>query len=213
MTLPNDLLLVTTYDIDRVGIATILDKSMRYKVHTLSPNRIASSFFEGVSPTPIGLIDIELHDTDPVLVANHLSEYRPGMPLLFFARGESPQLFLRGVRNGILGTVHKTDSPKELLRKLDCALQKQNLWNKEELKRIQACFSLDPSVSGLEMSLTQRESDVLMKLSCGMTNRQIADDLSISYETVKEHVQHILRKIGVTDRTQAAVWAVRKRLC
>jgi DNA-binding NarL/FixJ family response regulator len=120
---------------------------------------------------------------------------------------------MRGVRNGILGTVHKTDSPQELLRKLDCALQRQNLWNKEELKRIQACFSLDPSVAGLEMSLTQRESDVLMKLSCGMTNRQIADDLSISYETVKEHVQHILRKIGVTDRTQAAVWAVRKRLC
>lgn len=213
MTHLNDLLLVTTYDIDRVGIATILDHSMRYKVHPLRPNRIASSFFEGVSQTPIGLIDIELHDTDPIAVANHLSEYRPGMPLLFFARGDSPQLFLRGVRNGVLGTVQKTDSPQELLRKLDCAAHKQNLWNKEELKRIQACFSPDPSVSGLELSLTQRESYVLTKLSCGMTNRQIAEELSISYETVKEHVQHILRKIGVTDRTQAAVWAARKRLC
>jgi DNA-binding NarL/FixJ family response regulator len=46
----------------------------------------------------------------------------------------------------------------------------------------------------------------------GLTNKQIAQHLEISYETVKEHVQHILRKLGVTDRTQAAVWAVRHGL-
>jgi DNA-binding NarL/FixJ family response regulator len=49
-------------------------------------------------------------------------------------------------------------------------------------------------------------------LALGLTNKEIAQALHISYETVKEHVQHILRKIGVTDRTQAAVWAVRKQL-
>jgi DNA-binding NarL/FixJ family response regulator len=64
----------------------------------------------------------------------------------------------------------------------------------------------------MEVPLTHRESDVLSKLSCGLTNKRIAEDLGISYETVKEHVQHILRKIGVNDRTQAAVWAVRNRL-
>jgi DNA-binding NarL/FixJ family response regulator len=46
----------------------------------------------------------------------------------------------------------------------------------------------------------------------GLTNKEIAKMLKISYETVKEHVQHILRKIGVKDRTQAAVWAVRNEL-
>ena len=46
----------------------------------------------------------------------------------------------------------------------------------------------------------------------GLTNKQIADAMHISYETVKEHVQHLLRKFGLTDRTQAAVWAVRKGL-
>ena len=53
---------------------------------------------------------------------------------------------------------------------------------------------------------------MLRQLACGLTNKQIAEALHISNETVKEHVQHILRKIGVTDRTQAAVWAVRKEL-
>src|SRR5205809_3447116 len=64
----------------------------------------------------------------------------------------------------------------------------------------------------VEVPLTQRESEVLRHLASGATNKEIATALSISYETVKEHVQHILRKIGVNDRTQAAVWAVRKNL-
>ena len=62
----------------------------------------------------------------------------------------------------------------------------------------------------IEVPLTQRESEVLRQLAYGLTNKEIANTLKISYETVKEHVQHILRKIGVSDRTQAAVWAVAK---
>ena len=67
-------------------------------------------------------------------------------------------------------------------------------------------------MASLATSLTDRELQVLKQLATGSTNKQIAQALGISYETVKEHVQHILRKVGVADRTQAAVWAVRKGL-
>jgi DNA-binding CsgD family transcriptional regulator len=60
--------------------------------------------------------------------------------------------------------------------------------------------------------LTQREREVLCQLASGLTNRQIAEALHISYEAVKEHVQDVLRKVGVSDRSQAAVWAARKQL-
>ncbi|MFN4904556.1 MAG: response regulator transcription factor [Planctomycetota bacterium] len=212
MTLTHDLFLITSFDIDRSGLASILDTSMRYKLHTLRPNRINSSLFEGTDSSLIGMIDAELFDADPIAVASELSEYRPGIPLLFVARSDSPQLFLRGLQCGVLGVVQKTESPGDILRKLDAAVRKQNLWNKEELRRYQACFSTGPSIPGLETPFTLRESDVLSKLAVGLTNRRIAEELGISYETVKEHVQHILRKVGVTDRTQAAVWAVRNRL-
>ena len=66
--------------------------------------------------------------------------------------------------------------------------------------------------SPLDVPLTVREYEVLTGMCDGKTNRRIAEDLNISYETVKEHVQHLLRKIGVADRTQAAVWAVRNQL-
>ncbi len=62
------------------------------------------------------------------------------------------------------------------------------------------------------MQLTKRESEVLKQLALGLTNKEIAQSLGISYETVKEHVQHILQKLSVSDRTQAAVWAVRRNL-
>jgi DNA-binding NarL/FixJ family response regulator len=212
MTLTHDLLLITSFDIDRSGLASIVDESMRYKLHMLRPNRIIPSLFDGIDASPVGLIDAELFDADPIAVAGELSSFRPGIPLLFLARSESPHLFLRGVQRGVLGIVQKTDKPDEILRKLDAAVQRKNLWNKEEIRRYQACFSTAPAISGLDIPLTLRESDVLGKLATGLTNRRIAEELGISYETVKEHVQHILQKVGVTDRTQAAVWAVRNRL-
>jgi DNA-binding NarL/FixJ family response regulator len=57
--------------------------------------------------------------------------------------------------------------------------------------------------------LTERELQVLRHVAHGLSNREIGGSLGISIETVKEHVQNILRKIDVKDRTQAAVWAVK----
>jgi DNA-binding NarL/FixJ family response regulator len=212
VTIVHDLVLVTSYDIDRLGLSTILDSSMKYKVHTVRPCRITPCFFETLNHQPIGLIDADLQDTDPIEVAGILTQYKPGMPVLLFARSEAPRLFLRGVATGLLGMIPKSDEPQDLLRKLDCASERKSLWNKEEIRRFQSCLSCASRVSGLEVPLTHRESDVLSKLSSGLTNKGIAEELGISCETVKEHVQHILRKIGVNDRTQAAVWAVRNRL-
>ena len=58
--------------------------------------------------------------------------------------------------------------------------------------------------------LTARESQVLRQIALGLSNREIAETLAISVETVKEHVQNLLRKLALNDRTQAAVWAVRQ---
>ena len=60
-----------------------------------------------------------------------------------------------------------------------------------------------------ESPLTNRETQVLRHVSMGLKNREIGKSLGISVETVKEHVQNILRKLDVNDRTQAAVWAIR----
>jgi len=64
----------------------------------------------------------------------------------------------------------------------------------------------------LRVDLTNREMQVLRHVSMGLSNREVGKSLGISVETVKEHVQNILRKLNVNDRTQAAVWAVKSQL-
>ncbi|MBC7317466.1 MAG: response regulator transcription factor, partial [Chloroflexi bacterium] len=71
---------------------------------------------------------------------------------------------------------------------------------------IQAMQSKQPIEDDM-VQLTQRETQVLRHIALGLSNREIANSLDISVETVKEHVQNILRKLNVNDRTQAAVWA------
>lgn len=68
------------------------------------------------------------------------------------------------------------------------------------------------SNNGSDSPLTSRETQVLNHVSMGLSNREIGKSLGISVETVKEHVQNILRKLDVNDRTQAAVWAIKTAL-
>ena len=60
--------------------------------------------------------------------------------------------------------------------------------------------------------MTERETQVLRHIAMGLSNKEIASSLQLSLDTVKEHVQNILRKLDAGDRTQAAVWAVRNKL-
>jgi DNA-binding NarL/FixJ family response regulator len=60
--------------------------------------------------------------------------------------------------------------------------------------------------------LTRRETQVLRHVAMGLSNREIGKSLGISVETIKEHVQNILRKLDVNDRTQAAIWALKREL-
>ena len=69
---------------------------------------------------------------------------------------------------------------------------------------------LDPKAD--DVPLTRREYQVLRHLAYGLSNREIARSLTISIETVKEHVQNVLRKLKVSGRTAAAVWIVKRGL-
>ena len=63
-----------------------------------------------------------------------------------------------------------------------------------------------------DIPLTKRELQVLQQVAMGLSNREVGKALGISVETAKEHVQNILRKLDVNDRTKAAVWAVKRGL-
>ncbi len=158
------------------------------------------------------LLDIRMPDGDGLNALGRIKLERPNMPVLILSTYDNPTYVARAVALGANGYLLKGASREKLLEAIRLAAQGQTSWTREELRRVTGALATPRLAGDVEVPLTQRESEVLRQLAHGLTNKEIALALHISYETVKEHVQHILRKIGVSDRTQAAVWAVRKGL-
>jgi DNA-binding NarL/FixJ family response regulator len=158
------------------------------------------------------LLDIRMPDGDGLTALGRIKLEKPDMPVLMLSTFDNPTYIARAVALGASGYVLKGCTRDYLLNAIRVSAVGESAWTRDELRRVTGALATPRLAADVEVPLTQRESEVLRQLAYGLTNKEIAQALHISYETVKEHVQHILRKIGVSDRTQAAVWAVRKKL-
>ena len=158
------------------------------------------------------LVDIRMPDGDGLTALGRIKLEKPEMPVVMLSTFDNPTYIARAVALGASGYLLKDCARDELLGAIRTAASGESAWTRDELRRVTGALATPRLAADVEVPLTQRESEVLRQLAYGLTNKEIAQQLHISYETVKEHVQHILRKIGVSDRTQAAVWAVRKKL-
>lgn len=158
------------------------------------------------------LLDIRMPDGDGLTALGRIKLDKPDLPILMLSTFDNPTYIARSVALGASGYLLKGSSRDELIKAIKSAAAGESAWTRDELRRVTGALATPRLAADVEVPLTQRESEVLRQLAYGLTNKEIAQALHISYETVKEHVQHILRKIGVSDRTQAAVWAVRKQL-
>jgi len=158
------------------------------------------------------LLDIRMEGGDGLNTLGRLKLDFPELPIVIFSAYDNPTYIARAVALGAAGFVMNNAPRERLLDAIRKAAAGDSAWTREELRRVTGALAAPRLTGDIEVPLTQRESEVLRQMALGLTNKEIAKMLGISYETVKEHVQHILRKIGVTDRTQAAVWAVRKNL-
>jgi DNA-binding NarL/FixJ family response regulator len=158
------------------------------------------------------LLDVRMPRCDGLKALGRIKLERPDQPVLMLSSHDNPTYVARSVALGANGYLLKTSDREQLLDAVRRAGQGETIWTREELRRVTGALATPRMVNEIDIPLTQRETEVLKQLSLGLTNKEIAQALEISYETVKEHVQHILRKLGVADRTQAAVWAVRRGL-
>ena len=155
------------------------------------------------------LLDIRMPGGDGLNTLGRLKLDYPDLPIVMYSGFDNPTYIARAVALGASGYILKTCSKNELVDAITKAATGENTWTRNELRRVTGALATPRPGIDLEVPLTQREIQIVEHLCEGNSNKQIGDALDISYETVKEHVQHILRKVGVTDRTQAAVWAVR----
>jgi len=157
------------------------------------------------------MVDVRLPDGDGLQLLSKIKLEKPNQNSLVISSYDHPTYVAKAVAYGANGFLLKSDPINRIVDSIRKVAAGESIWTKEEMRKISSGLS-GLQKGDLEIPLTIRENEVLQQLSNGLTNKEIAMALGISYETVKEHVQHLLRKIGVSDRTQAAVWAVRRNL-
>lgn len=205
------LLVADDHEVVRCGLRTLFEGTDIEVVAEVSTGEAAIRYALE-NEVDVVLLDIRMPDGDGLNALGRIKLEKPDLPILMLSTFDNPTYVARAVALGAAGFLLKGGTRDQLIDTIRKAAAGESAWTRDELRRVTGALATPRLTADVEVPLTQRESEVLRQLAYGLTNKEIAQALHISYETVKEHVQHILKKIGVSDRTQAAVWAVRKKL-
>jgi DNA-binding NarL/FixJ family response regulator len=158
----------------------------------------------------LALIDVRMPDLDGLATCRSIKHELPATSAILVTMYENPQYFLEALRSGASGYVLKDITQRELLATVRRVLRGESVLSPDIVMRVLGHLTVKTPLQA-EMptvQLSPREREVLQLLAQGQTNREIARRLTVSVSTIKIHVEHILAKLGVSDRTQAAVRAI-----
>lgn len=157
------------------------------------------------------VMDLVMPRLDGVAAMRELRESLPGARVIVLTSFLDDDKLLPALRAGAAGYLLKNARPQELARAVHAAHAGETLLDPVVAARLVETLAAAGDEGPLDR-LTPREREVLILIGRGFPNKLIARELRLSEKTVKTHVSHVLAKLGVTDRTQAAVLAVRAGL-
>jgi DNA-binding NarL/FixJ family response regulator len=200
------VLLVDDHQVVRRGLRTFLEVQDDIEVvGEASDGAAGVDRAEELRPDVI-LMDVKMPGTDGVEALRSLSERGNPARVLIVTSFTERRTVVPALRAGAAGYVHKDIDPEALAGAIRAVHAGHVLLQPEVAD---ALLAQDASGGGRPGSLTDREREVLALIARGRSNREIARALVLSEKTVKTHVSNILMKLDLSDRTQAALWAVR----
>jgi DNA-binding NarL/FixJ family response regulator len=158
------------------------------------------------------LMDLVMPRLDGVSAIERLRERAPATRVIVLTSFLDEDKVLPAVRAGAAGYLLKDVQPAELVRAIRMVDRGEALLHPRVAARVLREVAGDGARAGRHGLLTARELEVLALLARGRANKAIAHDLGVAEKTVKTHVGNILAKLGLSDRTQAALYAVREGL-
>lgn len=218
MTAQNDgtpkirILLVDDQRLMRDGLRTLLELEDDLEVVGEAENgQAAIELFESLKPDVV-LMDVRMPVMDGVEATRHLMSNWPETKVIILTTFDDETYIFDGLRAGALGYLLKDVSGVELAMAIRKVNEGGALIQPSVAMKVLAEFNrLTPQSSGKPVTLpdplTGREKEILLWLSKGLTNKEIGLRLSLTEGTVKNYVSGILQKLGVQDRTQAALRA------
>jgi NarL family two-component system response regulator LiaR len=209
VTEPIRVLVVDDHAVVREGLRTFLELQDGIEVAgEAADGEEAIEAAERLRPDVV-LMDLVMPALDGIAAMRALRERVPGARVIVLTSFADDDKLLPALRAGAAGYLLKNAEPQELARAVRAANAGEALLDPHVAARL-----VDALASEKEPldRLTPREREVLQLIGRGFSNRRIAQELRLSEKTVKTHVGHVLAKLGVDDRTQAAVFAVRAGL-
>jgi DNA-binding NarL/FixJ family response regulator len=193
------VLIVDDHPVVRQGLRALLEVQDDMTVAGEAGDGPAAISLAGSLRPDIVLLDLKLPGMDGVAVLRPLRA--AGLRVLVLTSATEPSAAAAAVRAGAAGVVYKDIDPAALVRAIRAVHDGNVLLAPEAIGSLVRGSRAD--------TLTAREREVLDGIADGKSNREIARLLRVSEKTVKAHVSAVLAKLGVQDRTQAAVYAVR----
>jgi DNA-binding NarL/FixJ family response regulator len=206
-----ELVIVDDHEVVRSGLAAMLGDRVKV-VASVGSIDAALAAIKKQLPQVI-LLDVRLGELDGLEGLGEVRSQFPSLPVVVLSAYDNPTYIARAVALGASDYVLKSSPREILLAAIERAAKHEAAPPSSLLQSIHHVMqqSADVDVPG-DLPLTGREVQVLRHLALGLSNREVGQSLEISVETVKEHVQNILRKLNVADRTEAAVRAIKAGL-
>jgi NarL family two-component system response regulator LiaR len=208
---PIGVLVVDDHAVVREGLRTFLELQDGIAVvGEAADGEEAVRQAEALRPDVV-LMDLVMPRLDGVGAMRELRRRLPATRVIVLTSFAEDERLLPAIQAGAAGYLLKNVAPTELARAVRAAHAGEALLDPVVAARLVEAIAQPPGEPAPER-LTGREQEVLRLIARGFSNKRIARELGIAEKTVKTHVGHILGKLGVTDRTQAAVHAVRMGL-
>lgn len=210
--MPINVLVADDHTIVREGVKCILDNSDDIDViGEATDGYECLNAISKMNPNVV-ILDISMPNLDGLKVLQIMKEQKMSTKALILTAKEDPEYLLKAVDMGCDGYILKK-SDSIALNKAIHSVYDGDIYIEPSLMPMlnKSITTRDTAMDKLS-DLTRREIDVLKLLAEGLFNKEIASRLNISERTVKNHVSNIFKKISVSDRTQAAVFAIKNNL-
>ena len=210
--MPIKVMIVDDHSMIREGLKQLLELEGEFEVIAEASNG-QECMEQLINTKPdVLLLDINMPVMNGLEVLKQIKEKKIAVKVLVLTVHNEVEYLLKAVDIGINGYLLKDSESAELKKAINSVVNGID-YIQPSLIPVLNTRMIDRNKDNMKLEvLTRRELEVLKLLSIGMYNKEIAENLGISERTVKNHVSNIFKKIEVTDRTQAAVFAIRNNL-
>jgi DNA-binding NarL/FixJ family response regulator len=196
------------HDLARAGLRSLLGGERGLEVvGEAASGREALNLVRRLRPDLV-LSDVRMPDMSGLAVTRAIKQESPVTSVILFTMYESADYLVEALQAGAAGYLLKGSSKSEILTTVRQVLAGDSLLRPDLVLQLLRRLSESTVEPGGASQLTRRQHDVLRLIVLGQTNREIAQTLNLTVSTVKTHVEQVIAKLGVSDRTQAAVRAI-----